>query len=172
MDPRDEFLTLFLQHQSDLRAFIGSMLRERNTRDDVLQETALVLWKEFDRYDRSRSFGAWARGIASNKVLQRLDRDRRIPQSLPAEAVPAVLASFERTDIPGDARREALEVCLQQLPDKSRALLKLRYEQGMSVAQLAERMTSTLDAIHKSLSRIRAKLQECVERRLRIAGEA
>ena len=171
MDPRDEFLTLFLQHQSDLRAFIGSMLRERSTRDDVLQETALVLWREFERYDRDRSFGAWARGIAANKVLQRLERERRGPLSLPAAAVPAVLAAYERTDAPGDARRQALELCLQELPDKSRTLLTLRYEQGLSLAQLAQRVSSTFDAVHKALSRIRAKLQICVERRLRMAEE-
>jgi RNA polymerase sigma-70 factor, ECF subfamily len=172
MDPREEFLTHFLQHEADLRAFIGSIFRERSTRDDVLQETALVLWREFDRFDRSRSFGAWARGIAANKVLQRLDRDHRGPQSLPAEAVPAVLAAYERTDVPGDARRDALEQCLQQLPEKSRTLLALRYDEGLSLAQLAERMSSTFDAVHKSLSRIRAKLQACVQRRLRLAGEA
>lgn len=171
MDLQAEFLPLFLQHQHDLRAFIGSMLRDRSVRDDVLQETALVLWKEFERYDRSRSFGAWARGIAANKVLQRLERDTRQPASLPPEALPAVLAAFEQIAGPQDARRDALESCLARLPEKSLALLRLRYEQGLSLATLAERMHKSVDAVHKSLSRIRAKLQECVERRLRLAGE-
>ena len=171
MDVHDEFLTLFLKHQGDLRAFIGSMIRERSARDDVLQETALVLWREFGRYDRSRSFGAWARGFAANKVLQRLERETRSPMSLPPEALPAVLAAYERTEGPDDARREALEKCLLELPDKSRTLLTLRYEHGLPLAQLAERVHSTMDAAHKALSRIRTKLQACVERRLRLAGE-
>jgi RNA polymerase sigma-70 factor (ECF subfamily) len=171
MDAHDEFLTLFLKHQGDLRAFIGSMIRERSARDDVLQETALVLWREFDRYDRSRSFGAWARGFAANKVLQRLERETRSPISLPPEALPAILAAYERTEGPEEERREALDKCLQELPEKSRTLLTLRYEHGLSLVQLGERVHSTMDAAHKALSRIRTRLQACVERRLRLAEE-
>lgn len=171
MDSRDEFLTHFLRHEGDLRAFIGSMLRERSMRDDVLQETALVLWKEFERYDRSRSFGAWARGIASNKVLQRLDRERRGPTVLPVDAVEAVAAAYDRVEDPGEARREALEQCIEKLPEKSRLLLAQRYEEGLTLAQLAVRVSNTSDAVHKALSRIRQKLQECIERRLRWAEE-
>lgn len=171
MDAQSEFLPLFLQHEAELRAFIGSVIRERGTRDDVLQETALVLWREFDRYDRSRSFGAWARGIAANKILQRLEREKKRPASLPPEVLPAVLAAFDQTEGTDDARRDALQSCLHELPEKSRTLLTYRYEQGLSLAHLAERVHSTMDAVHKALSRIRIKLQACVERRLRLAGE-
>lgn len=178
MDPHEEFLTLFMQHQSDLRAFIGSVVRDRGARDDVLQETALVLWREFARYDRGRPFGGWARGIAAKMLLQWLDRGAgrvtHLASSLPLEAVASVLAAYERTDDaqtgPADARREALDQCLTHLPEKSRTLLALRYEQGLSLAQVAERVQSTLDAVHKALSRIRIKLQECIERQMRAAA--
>lgn len=171
MDSHEEFLRLFLEHQADLRAFVGSMLRSTAARDDVVQETALVLWREFARYDRGRSFGAWARGIAGNKILQRLTQDGRSGVTLPAEALPAVLAAYDRTEESEPPRREALEKCLQELPEKSRSLLALRYEQGLSLVQTAERVGSTMDAAHKALSRIRTKLQACIERRLRLAGE-
>ena len=38
-------------------------------------------------------------------------------------------------------------------------------------AQAAERVGSTVDAVHKALSRIRMKLEACIQRRLRLAGE-
>ena len=170
-DAHEEFLRLFLEHQADLRAFVGSMLRSQAARDDVVQETALILWREFARYDRSRSFGAWARGIAGNKVLQRLTQESRSGLSLPPEALPAILAAYERTDEPQNPRRVALQNCLRDLPEKSRSLLALRYEEGLSLVQTAERVQSTMDAVHKALSRIRTKLQACIERRLRLAGD-
>jgi RNA polymerase sigma-70 factor (ECF subfamily) len=171
LDTRDEFLRLFLQHQSDLRAFIGAVLRDRAERDDLLQETALVLWKEFERYDRSRQFGAWARGIAAKKVLQRLDRGEPRSASLPDAVVPAILAAFDRAEGPADARRDALQTCLDRLSEQSRRLLMLRYEQGHTVAQLAEELGRSMEAIYKALTRIRLKLRECIDRRLRAAGE-
>jgi RNA polymerase sigma-70 factor (ECF subfamily) len=171
LDAHDEFLTLFLQHQSDLRAFIGAVLRDRAARDDLLQETALVLWKEFERYDRSRPFGAWARGIAAKKLLQRLDRGGPPAASLPDAAVPAILAAFDRSEGPADARRDALQSCLEGLAERSRRLLVLRYEQGYTVARLAKELGRSTEAIYKALARIRLKLRECIDRRLRAAGE-
>jgi RNA polymerase sigma-70 factor (ECF subfamily) len=192
MDRHEEFLKLFLTHQADLRAFIGSVLRQSAARDDVVQETALVLWRKFDTYDASRSFGAWARGIASNLVRQRLEKEGRHARSLPPEVLPALVAAYDRTagdfvtagafgeegtsefaqgDSPAQSRRDALELCLKELPDKSRSLLAMRYEEGLSSVKAAERVGSTVDAVHKALSRIRLKLEACIERRLRLSGE-
>jgi RNA polymerase sigma-70 factor (ECF subfamily) len=181
MDRHEEFLRLFLTHQGDLRAFVGSVLRQAASRDDVVQETALVLWREFDRYDPTRSFGAWARGIATNLLRRRLEKEGRQGTVLPPEVLPAIAAAYDRTadewsggeaGRDGDqSRRDALELCLGELPDKSRLLLTLRYDEGLSSAQAAERVGSTVDAVHKALSRIRMKLEACIQRRLRLAGE-
>jgi RNA polymerase sigma-70 factor (ECF subfamily) len=78
MDQRDEFMKLFLKHQLDIKAFIGSMILDRDLRDDVFQEVALVLWEKIDTYDPERSFGAWARGVAAKKVMQTREKQARI----------------------------------------------------------------------------------------------
>jgi RNA polymerase sigma-70 factor, ECF subfamily len=169
MDPHTEFLSLFLEHQVGVRAFIGSLVRDRHTRDDLFQEVALTLWHEFERFDRSRSFGAWARGIAANKVLQRWHKDNRQPALFPPEAVQALLDACERGERSESLRAEALEQCLEALPEKSRHLLNLRYERSLKLAEIAQRLHSTLDAVHKALSRIRDRLALCVERRMAAA---
>jgi RNA polymerase sigma-70 factor (ECF subfamily) len=166
MDPQNEFLPLFLQHQVSVRAFIASLVRDRHTRDDLFQEVALTLWHEFARYDRSRSFAAWARGIAANKVLQRWHKDNRQPAPFPPEAIQALLDACERSEQTESRRAEALEACLEQLPEKSRQLLNLRYDRALKLGEIAQRLHTTLDAVHKALSRIRDRLQQCVERRL------
>ncbi|MBM3966699.1 MAG: sigma-70 family RNA polymerase sigma factor [Planctomycetes bacterium] len=73
----DQFLELLLRHQTEVKAFIGSVIRNRQARDDVFQEVAVILWKRFAEYDPCRPFGAWARGIAVNKILQELRQQRR-----------------------------------------------------------------------------------------------
>ena len=79
MDRQQDFLKHFLRHQDDLRAFIGSIVRDRHACDDILQEVALVLWQKFDAYDPARSFGGWARGIAANKIMQSFAKAKRVP---------------------------------------------------------------------------------------------
>ncbi len=166
MDHQEAFLRLFLKHQADLKAFVGSLIRDRHTREDVFQEVALVLWQEFHRYDRGRSFGAWARGIAAKKVLQRWQKASRLPVPLAPHVIQAVRDAYDRTEAVASDRAEALEHCLEQLPEKSRRLLALRYDRALKLGQIAQRLGATLDAVHKALSRLRERLQRCVERRL------
>jgi RNA polymerase sigma-70 factor (ECF subfamily) len=169
MDGREDFLKQFLRHQSDLRAFIGSLVRDPYARDDLFQEVALILWRQFEAYDPARSFGAWARGIAANKILQHRPADGRAPTALAPEAVSAVRDAYDRTEsaaADANPRAEALRDCVEQLPDKSRGLLQLRYERSLRLGDIAAQVSSTLEAVHKALSRIRLRLSECVGRKL------
>lgn len=166
MDAHERFLTLFLQNQAGIKAFILSVLRDRQAGEDILQEVALILWKEFDRYDPARPFGAWARGIAQHKVLQDRQRMQRFPLALSNEALQAVADAYDRAE-PGFSReQEALRDCMDLLQEKPRRLLALRYERSLKLHEIAQELNNSLDAVHKALSRIRAGLQECVEQKL------
>ncbi len=165
MGANEEFLKLFLRHQDDLHAFLGSVVRDRSALEDLYQEVSLVLWQGFGNYDPARPFGAWARGVALNKVLQGRQKDRRLPLAFPPQAIQAVLDAYDRTERsapdPSDLRD-----CISKLPPRSQQLLAMRYERSLKLGQIAREIGSTLDAVHKLLSRIRENLQECLQRRL------
>src|SRR3712207_6409366 len=137
MDQREEFLRLFLRYEADVKAFIGSLVLDRNLRDDVFQEVALALWRQIDSYDRQRSFGAWARGIAARKILQLRDQDARFPVAFAPETLRAILDAYDRTEEAASRKADALRECLEQLPDKARHLLGLRYERGLPAEAIA-----------------------------------
>lgn len=166
MDQQAEFLSHFLKHQDDIRAFLGSIVRDRHTCDDLFQEVALTLWKKYGEFDPKRSFGAWARGIAYLKVMQSFEKWKKVPVPLSPEAVQAVMEAYEETQPESSAARAALDACLSSLPEKSRQLIALRYEQSLKLDEIAELVDSSLDAVHKALSRIRAALRKCVEQKL------
>ena len=171
MDREAEFLKRFLTCQDDLRAVIGSMLRYRHLREDVFQDVAVVLWRKFDEYDPSRPFGAWARGIAVRKVLQTYDKSRRLPIAFAPETIDVLLRAFDEAEEPDRAAEEqALRRCVEKLPEKSRRLLELRYEKTLKLHEIAERIASTLDAVHKALSRMREALRRCVAREMAANG--
>jgi RNA polymerase sigma-70 factor (ECF subfamily) len=160
------FLELFLAHEGDLRAFIGAVVRDPAARDDVFQEVARTLWKDFGRYDPTRRFGAWARGIAANKVLEEYRRRARSPVSFAPEVVEAIREAYDATECRPAAREEALHRCVQQLPEKSRALLALRYGDGLKCSSIARRLGQSVDSVYQTLSRLRTALEGCIRQRL------
>jgi RNA polymerase sigma-70 factor, ECF subfamily len=166
LDAHSDFLKRFLKHESDLKAFIGSLVRDPHARDDLFQDVALVLWEKYESYDPARSFGAWARGIAGKRIMQRWERQGRTPLPFSPRAIEAVADAYERTASNASDRAGALELCLEHLPRRSRHLLALRYEDSLTLNEIAVRLGGTLDAVHKALSRIRDRLQKCVEKRL------
>lgn len=166
MDRHNDFLRLFLESEGQIRALTGALIRDRHMREDVFQEVAMTLWQEFHRYDPTRPFGAWARGVAANKIMQRWTQAGRTPRPFSPEAVQALLDACERAETKSSLRADALEDCIQSLPEKSRHLLTLRYREVLNVDRIAAELQSTVDAVYQSLSRLRARLGECVERRM------
>jgi RNA polymerase sigma-70 factor (ECF subfamily) len=166
MNTRDDFLEHFLRHEADLKAFIGSLVPDSHFRADVFQDVALTLWQQIDTYDPTRSFGAWARGIAANKVLQMRQRSARFPIAFAPETIQAVLDAYERTEAECTDRADALRQCLGLLPQRARELLRLRYEENLPCEEIARRLAGSIEAIYQSLSRIRGRLEQCIRRRL------
>jgi RNA polymerase sigma-70 factor (ECF subfamily) len=160
------FLELFLAHEGELRAFIGAVVRDAQAREDVFQEVARTLWRNFGRFDASRRFGAWARGIAANKVLEEHRRRARSPLSFAPEVVEAIRDAYDATEERPGAREEALRQCVQNLPEKSRTLLALRYGDGLKCTSIARRLGHSVDSVYQTLSRLRTALESCIRQRL------
>jgi RNA polymerase sigma-70 factor (ECF subfamily) len=185
VNDRADFLKHFLKNEGDLRAFIGSLIRDWNVTEDVLQDVALTAWERFGDFDGTRSFGAWARGIAANKILRRREQNARFPLPFSPETIAALSDAFDRTERsrPGAAgsvsgqggggstdAADHLEPCLERLPEKSRQLLQWRYGESLEVRQIAERIAGTPEAVYKALIRIRRLVRACVESRRAAEG--
>jgi RNA polymerase sigma-70 factor (ECF subfamily) len=63
-----------------------------------------------------------------------------------------------------------LRGCLEKLPEDQRNLVQRRYEPGASVQGIAEEDGKSEGAISQALYRIRAALQQCVEKQLAKEG--
>jgi RNA polymerase sigma-70 factor (ECF subfamily) len=173
MDRTRHFLQLFLAHESDLRAYVATAVRVPASRDDVMQEVALALWKSFDRYRPGQSFGAWARGVATHKVFDHHRRESRRLVLLSPEALEAVRRAFDgaETEAGGERARQeeaALGHCVDGLPPRSAELLGLRYTQGAGIPAIAERLGTSAAAVYQQLSRLRSVLGDCIRRRLAV----
>ncbi len=166
---QEQFTSLLSEHSASLRAYILAMVGNRTDADDVYQATTLQLWQQRDRFEIDTNFGAWAAKVAYYNVLtfrkRRLRERRKLTFS--SDFVDMVGARSEAFWQPIDARRQALEQCLEQLDPRQRQLLHLRYTQSASVDRIATVLDRSVRAVYKALSRVRIALSHCIERRLR-----
>lgn len=158
---------VFLAHQRALTAYILAIVHDHHVAEDVRQEVWLVVAKRWDEYGDLPDPWPTMRAIARRQALAALRRLR--PQRMvPGDAALDALAeAITEVDGEHDARRSALDRCLEALPAEWRQLLDLRYRDGLAVTALAERLRRRADTVSMHLHRVRAKLLDCIEGRLR-----
>lgn len=170
MSPRDVFEILMREHSDMLTIFLRAAVRDPHIADDLFQETMLVAWKNLDRFDRSRPFGPWLRGIAGKLVLAH----RRGAFRNGLEINPDVLNQLEERVAhlarrPGDTlddKIDDLRECLDRLPEHYRLTVRLRYAEGFKGEELARKLETSLENVKKRLQRGREKLFECLSEKL------
>ncbi|MBT5321636.1 MAG: sigma-70 family RNA polymerase sigma factor [Verrucomicrobiales bacterium] len=167
---RDElFADLVREHQVSLRVFVRSLGVESGWVDDLAQDAFVVAYREMDSYDPDRDFGKWLRGIARNLVrneLRKQGRHRRIlHESLSQHLLD--LAENEKDREVDVTQLSALRDCVEQLPGKSRELVRSRYFEGWDATILADKFEMKAATVRQTLLRIRRQLYQCVNQRVK-----
>lgn len=152
--------------QSELYAFICSLLCGGKDVNDVLQETNVVLWEKAKEYDPDREFRPWAYQIAYFQVMAFRKRQQRERLVFDDSLVESLSSQLPQQTQHLDSRLEALEECIQQLSESNRELVRRRYRCGESVNAIADRMGRTSGAVSVLLFRIRKTLANCVRSRI------
>jgi RNA polymerase sigma-70 factor (ECF subfamily) len=167
-DPRSqEFVRLLALHERRLAVCVMALVPHWSDAEEVLQETKLRLWEQFDLDNPPHDFGAWSRTVARYMVLTHRKRAARKPAQLSEEALEAVAADFSDLAEGVELRRAALADCLMSLSSAGRELLQRSYASGTKIRHLAKEVGQTPEALYKSLERLRRKLFLCVEERVR-----
>jgi RNA polymerase sigma-70 factor (ECF subfamily) len=158
----EAFLRLFTAADVALRAYVRTLVPTRDDAAEIMQEISLVLWRKFDEYQGHEDFRRWAFGVARFEVLAwRRDRarDRLV---LSDGAVELLAAQFSEDVSRLESQRSALETCIAKLDEDHRSLLRAAYVPGAKLERLAKESGRTVQALYKSLQRIRARLSDCV----------
>jgi RNA polymerase sigma-70 factor (ECF subfamily) len=159
----DQFLRLYAEHEAALHTFVRSMLPNREEAAAVLQDVIVVLWQKFES---AQDFKRWAYGVARMEVLkfiQTRKRDRLVFDNELVNRLADRAVLLEQRHL---TERDALEGCLQKLPEAQRELVLTAYAKGTRMDDLAAQRGQTPMAFYKLLHRLRKALQDCVQQTL------
>jgi RNA polymerase sigma-70 factor (ECF subfamily) len=143
---------------------------EPQAAEDATQEAFISAYKALNRF-RGGSFKAWLLRIVTNSCYDELRRRKRRPQSSLDELTDdnesfAFLRS--RTEGPEDYRQQvelvqAIEKCLQTLPDEQRVTAVLCDVEGYNYNEIADIEGISLGTVKSRISRARARLRDCLQ---------
>jgi len=163
-DHHERFMRLLLEHEPAILRSVLVFVPQRADARDIVQETAVALWRHFAEYDPNRPFVNWACGFARIEV-RRFLRQRQRRAALSEAAAVALMASEGAQAAWHEERERHLADCRAQLAPEQRRILDGYYLDELSAEALAQRNDRSVEAIYKALQRIRHALLECMERK-------
>jgi RNA polymerase sigma-70 factor, ECF subfamily len=165
-----DFVVLYTQHERRLYRFVASLLSRPTDAEDVLQDTAKVLWQKIAEYDPERPFFPWACRIAHFEVSNYYQRERTRRKHFSEAAVELLAEARQKNEGLLDAQSRWLSECMMRLAEMDRCLIEQRYSSDHTLAELAEKTGRTPNALYKSMQRIRRTLLDCIDVGLKSEG--
>jgi RNA polymerase sigma-70 factor, ECF subfamily len=161
-----DFVVLLTKHERMIYGYVLSLVPNVADADEIVQETCLRLWDEFEKYIPGSSFAAWSLTVAHYEVLtwrKRASRSKLVFDDSLVELLGKERQTVEQSAGP---RHEALAECLNDLTDRNRKLVAECYGAGKKIKEVAIKLERTEASVYKALERIRSALHQCIERKL------
>jgi RNA polymerase sigma-70 factor (ECF subfamily) len=140
------------RYAASVHAYLLRHSGNREDADDLLQETWVRVARSAKSFDTARRFRSWIYGIATN-----LARDLFRRRMTKERALRTLAMSPPATPGADSADRGELRERIAKLPENMRAVLLLRYYEGMNEAEMAESLEIPRGTVK---SRLHAALRE------------
>ena len=163
--------SLVLHYQQVVYNVAYRIMGESQSAEDATQEAFISAYKSLNKF-RGGNFRAWLLRITTNGCYDELRRRKRRPQSSLERITDDNQESFAFLRDPemGPEKQQqqremiqAIEECLQSLPDDQRVTAVLCDVEGYDYNAIADMTEVSLGTVKSRVSRARAKLRDCLQ---------
>ena len=160
---KDAFERALLPHLPMLLAYSRAICGNYHVAEDVVQETALIAYRNLNHLFPEADFASWLKAIARRQTLTAQRKSSRMR--------PMIEQGIEEAfhDVSADAladERAVLAECIQLLSDRTGRIVRDHYFGGVTLAGLASSLNLNLNTVKTALFRARATLEICMRRHM------
>lgn len=153
-------------HYREVHGLLCALTRNQATADELTQEVFIVAMRR--GVIAGDGMRLWLRETARRLALNELRRKR--PAPLERDDLNALPGMSTATEIGESEEFEdelaALRTCMKELPEADQKLLAERYDNGASIAEIAERLKMSPEYVKLKLFRLRKALADRIRRKV------
>ena len=169
------FRELVRRYERPVFSLIFRMVRDRETSEDLAQETFIKVLNHIDRYRPEFKFSSWLFKIANNLTIDHLRKRQLKTISIDGSPHAATAAEVEASTFDVEARGEsaleemqsrelgsAIERAIAKLRPEYRACILLRHVEDRSYEEIAATLDLPLGTVKTYIHRARHELREAL----------
>jgi RNA polymerase sigma factor (sigma-70 family) len=170
---KDAFSELVRRHHRRLYYYVAGKLAGSSEAEDVVQKSFVTAFHSLMAFDGHHAFFDWLRGIAlnhcRNEWKQHARRARLQDRLLEVRRAELQLGLLEKPEASDERRLAALRRCIEGLSETEQKLVNLRFVEELPMQSIGATLGKTGEAARLLLFRIRARLADCIKRRIALA---
>jgi RNA polymerase sigma-70 factor (ECF subfamily) len=153
----DAYELLVQRHSAMAYRVALRLCGDHHDAQDIAQEALIAGWENLDRFRADSSFSTWLYQIVTRRALSKVTR-RRGAGSLDLLADVADPGAEPAAQTERNLAVDAVTDALAALPFAQRAVVVLHHFEGLSYAEVADVIRSTVPAVRSHLFRARRTL--------------
>lgn len=167
---------LIRRYERPVFSLIFRMVRDRETSEDLTQDTFIKILNHIDRYRPEFKFSSWLFKIANNVAIDHLRKRSLNTVSIDGSPNAATATEVAATQLEIAARQEtaleemeskevgaAIEEAIASLRPEYRSCIMLRHVEGRSYEEIAATLDLPLGTVKTYIHRARHQLREALE---------
>ncbi len=154
------FQLLSRRHLPAMLGLARRILGNAAEAEDVAQEAFLRVWTHAPRWQPLAQFRTWLTRIVVNLCLDRKRRAPWVDLEAAGDIVDPAPGAGEKAE--ADERERMVAAAIEKLPARQRDAIMLTYGEGMSNAQVAEILDTSVSAVETLLVRGKQNLRRAL----------
>ena len=157
------FTRIIKKYQEKLYWHVRRMVVEHEDANDVLQNMFIKVWNSLENFREDSQLYTWLYRIATNESLTFLEQKKR-RSAVSIDDSEGSLTNTIIADKHFDANRLEwkLQLAIQQLPDKQRAVFNLRYYDEMPYQEMSKVLETSEGALKASYHHAVKKIEDFI----------
>ncbi|HNR20954.1 MAG: sigma-70 family RNA polymerase sigma factor [Bacteroidetes bacterium] len=153
----EEFLKAYQPLHDNLTRFVQSMVWNKEDVKDVISETLLKTYENFEKLRNKEALLSYMFTIATRIVYKNASK-RKIVAEVPDDLVDHASNTESRTEL------KELYKAINELPEKAREALVMFEINGLSLNEIQQIQGDSLSAVKSRIARARERLIEIMEK--------